>query len=101
MLHTRLLSVMVVVAFIASLLAPFTLYAEAPKEQSATMAKMEVTPPMRGTVTIVEANGRFALNLGGDDALYNHAELLVIRNGTILGNAKVYHVGPLTHKQNS
>ncbi len=75
-------------------LAAGTAEATAGKDQPAAMAPM-TNPPLRGVVTVPGENGAFSLNLGADDGLHNKAELLIIRDGNVLGKAKVYEIGDL------
>jgi hypothetical protein len=59
-----------------------------------TMAPMS-QPPLRGVVTLLGTDGAFAINLGSEDGLQNKAELLVSRDGNVIGKAKVVSTGIL------
>lgn len=66
-----------------------------PNEGGASIAPMVMTQPLKGVVTIVEANGRFYVNLGAVNGMRPGAELLLSRNGSVLGKADVLRVDHL------
>jgi hypothetical protein len=54
-------------------------------------------PGVRGTVLAVnQAYGFVVLNLGGRQGLESHAEMLVLRSGTVIGKIRVSSVEPAT-----
>ena len=58
-------------------------------------APIATLPSLRGIVTIVATYGQFYTNLGAKERLCPGAELIVVRNGVVIGEARVLHVNTL------
>jgi hypothetical protein len=60
-----------------------------------TIAPMVSAPPLRGTVTVVTADGQFYTNFGVTERLRPGAELLLCRGGEVLARGGVLKVNLL------
>jgi hypothetical protein len=56
---------------------------------AANIAPMIVDPPLQGVVTIVEPRGMFYINIGQREQLNNGAQLLILRDADVIGEARV------------